>query len=153
VKSTVNQQEAVVNPLPLTNTVRLELPATHKYLNVIGACIRAMLDREQGLPGQESLFYNIELAVHEACTNIVEHAYAGISGRIDIAFTLDESLRQFIIELNDRGQSFSLSDVVAPDLSQPQTSGYGLFLVNQLMDEVTYFPQPGNNRWRLVKNI
>ncbi|MBK6325819.1 MAG: ATP-binding protein [Chloroflexi bacterium] len=112
-----------------------------------------MLDREQGLPGQESLFYNIELAVHEACTNIVEHAYAGISGRIDIAFTLDESLRQFIIELNDRGQSFSLSDVVAPDLSQPQTSGYGLFLVNQLMDEVTYFPQQGNNRWRLVKNI
>ncbi|MCB8987612.1 MAG: ATP-binding protein [Ardenticatenaceae bacterium] len=112
-----------------------------------------MLDREQALKEQDSLFYNIELAVHEACTNIVEHAYAGISGRIEIAFTLSEEHRQFIIELRDRGQSFNLADVQSPDLEQPQTSGYGLFLVHQLMDEVSYFPEPGNNRWRLVKNF
>jgi serine/threonine-protein kinase RsbW len=140
-----------VNSLTRTNTVRLELPAIHKYLNVIGACIRAMLDREQSLPEQDSLFYNIELAVHEACTNIVEHAYAGISGRIDIALTLLEEPRQFIVELHDRGQSFNLADVVSPNLEQPQTSGYGLFLVHQLMDEVTYYPKPGDNRWILVK--
>ncbi|MCA9875243.1 MAG: ATP-binding protein [Anaerolineales bacterium] len=152
-KPTANQQEAFVNPLALTNTVRLELPAIHKYLNVIGSCIHAMLDREQALKEQDSLFYNIELAVHEACTNIVEHAYAGISGRIEIAFTLSEEPRQFIIELRDRGQSFNLADVQSPDLEQPQTSGYGLFLVHQLMDEVSYFPEPGNNRWRLVKNF
>ncbi|MBK8988817.1 MAG: ATP-binding protein [Chloroflexi bacterium] len=110
-----------------------------------------MFERQQGLAAQDSLFYNIELAVHEACTNIVEHAYAGISGRIEIAFTLLEEPRQFIIELHDRGQSFNLADVVAPNFEQPQTSGYGLFLVHQLMDEVAYFPEPGNNRWRLVK--
>lgn len=150
-KSTATQQEAFVNPLTLINTVRLEIPATHKYLNVIGSCIHAMLDREQGLAERDSLFYNIELAVHEACTNIVEHAYAGISGRIELTFTLFEEPRQFIVELRDRGQSFNLADVATPNLEQPQTSGYGLFLVHQLMDEVTYHPEPGNNRWRLVK--
>ncbi len=150
-KSIANQQEAFVNSLPLMNTVRLELPAIHKYLNVIGACIHAMLDREQGLKEKDSLFYNIELAVHEACTNIVEHAYAGVTGRIEIIFTLLEEPRRFVIELRDRGQSFNLADAAAPDLDQPQTSGYGLFLVHQLMDEVAYYPEPGNNLWRLVK--
>lgn len=152
-RSTATQQEAFVNSLSLMNTVRLELPAIHKYLNVIGSCIHAMLEREQSLPGRDSLFYNIELAVHEACTNIVEHAYAGVSGRIEIAFTLIEEPKQFIIELRDRGQSFNLAAIQAPNLEQPQTSGYGLFLVHQLMDEVTYYPEPGNNRWRLVKNL
>jgi len=152
-KATPGQQEAFVNSLPLMNTVRLELPAIHKYLNVIGSCIHAMLDREQSLAERDSLFYNIELAVHEACTNIVEHAYAGITGQIELAFTLTEDPRQFVIELHDRGQSFNLADVVAPNLEQPQTNGYGLFLVHQLMDEVTYYPEPGNNRWRLVKKL
>lgn len=31
--------------------------------------------------------------------------------------------------------------------------GVGLFLVRELMDEVTYTPRPGDNRWRLTKTI
>ena len=134
-----------------TDVVRLSVPAQHKFLNVVGTCIRALITNEGDVPDKSALIYNIELAVHEACANIVEHAYAGLSGRIEVVFTLVEEPRQLIVELGDNGRSFDLSTVTAPDLDQPNTSGYGLFLVHQLMDKVDYFPEPGNNLWRLVK--
>lgn len=133
------------------DVVRLTVPAQHKFLNVVGKCIRALITNESDVPEKDALIYNIELAVHEACANIVEHAYAGLSGRIEVVFTLVEEPRQLIVELGDNGRSFDLSTVTSPDLDQPHTSGYGLFLVHQLMDEVDYYPEPGNNRWRLVK--
>lgn len=134
-----------------SDVVRLIVPAQHKFLNVVGTCIRALITNESGIVDRDALTYNIELAVHEACANIVEHAYAGLSGRIEVLFTLVEEPRRFIIDLGDNGRSFELDSVSAPDLDQPHTSGYGLFLVHQLMDQVEYYPEPGNNRWRLVK--
>jgi len=139
------------NLLPHVNNVRLSLPAQHKYLNVVGNCIRALLVNENQLPDQDALIYNVELAVHEVCANIVEHAYAGIAGRIEVVFTLAEEPRQIVVDLHDNGRSFDISTVTEPDLSQPRTSGYGLFLVHHLMDEVSYSPTPGNNHWRLAK--
>lgn len=131
--------------------VRLNIPAQHKFLNVVGASIRALVANESDIADKDALIYNIELAVHEALANIVEHAYAGLSGRIEVTFTLVQDPRQLIVELGDNGRSFDLSTVSKPDLDQPHTSGYGLFLVHQLMDKVEYFPDPGNNRWQLTK--
>lgn len=144
-------QENIPELYRKSEVVRLNLPAQHKFLNVVGTCIRALIINESGVSDRDALIYNIELAVHEACANIVEHAYAGLSGRIEVIFTLVQKPRQFIIELGDNGRSFALDSVSAPDLNQPHTSGYGLFLVHQLMDQVEYYPEPGNNRWRLTK--
>jgi serine/threonine-protein kinase RsbW len=134
-----------------SEVVRLTVPAHHKFLNVVGTCIRALITNEGNVTDRDALIYNIELAVHEACANIVEHAYAGLSGQIEVVFTLVEEPRQFVVDLGDNGRSFELDSVSAPDLDQPHTSGYGLFLVHQLMDQVEYHPNPGSNRWRLIK--
>jgi serine/threonine-protein kinase RsbW len=137
-----------------SDTIRLNLPATHKYLNVLGACITELLARVDGLVEPAVVSYNIQLAVHEACTNIVEHAYADLPlGRIEITFTLVEQPRRLIVDVHDTGHSFDISSVPAPDLDEAQIHGYGLFLIRSLMDEMTYIPQPGNNRWHLVKNL
>ncbi|MBE2220076.1 MAG: ATP-binding protein [Anaerolineae bacterium] len=144
-------QESINEVYLKADVIRLTVPAQHKFLNVVGTCIRALITNESNVSDRDTLIYNIELAVHEACANIVEHAYAGLSGRIEVAFTLVEEPRRFIVELGDNGRSFDLSTVSAPDLTKPQTGGYGLFLVHQLMDKVDYYPEPGNNHWRLVK--
>ena len=74
-----------------SDTIRLDFPATHKYLNVLGACIHELLARVEGLAEPVVVSYNIQLAVHEACTNIVDHAYAGMpAGRLNITLTLSE---------------------------------------------------------------
>ncbi len=135
------------------DVIRLELPAEHKYLNVIGACIGAMLDRAEHLSDRETLKYNMELAVHETCTNIVEHAYAGRNGRINIILSMQKTPNQFIIELQDTGNPFDLTQIQEPNLDAPQIHGYGLFITRQLLDEVKYNSNAGTNHWKLVKNL
>ena len=149
--STQKKPDQSVDGLATGQVVQLNLPAQHKFLNVVGNCIRALLANEDQLPERNALVYNIELAVHEVCANIVEHAYAGLPGRIGVTFALADQPRCLVVDLEDNGRSFDISTVAEPDLSQPHTGGYGLFLVHQLMDTVSYSPQPGSNHWRLVK--
>lgn len=133
--------------------IHLELPGSGKYLNVLSACIAEMLSRVEGLGNVEQTIYNIQLAVHEGCTNIVDHAYEQEPGRIGVHLELNWNPAQIIIELHDTGRSFDLSTIQSPSLGEPQVRGYGLFLMREIMDEVVYRPSPGHNCWRLVKYL
>jgi serine/threonine-protein kinase RsbW len=134
-----------------TEVVHLDLPGTHKYLNMLSACLAQFL-AHMPLNNLEELSYHIQLAVHETCANIVEHAYEGTcKGRIQITLTLGE--RCLTVDIHDTGKAFDPDTVAAPNLDEPQVHGYGLFLIQQLMDEVNYNPKPGDNRWRLVKYL
>jgi len=141
--------------MPPDDVIRLDLPATHKYLNLLSACIGEMLSRlDVSVHGQneiETTIYNVQLAVQECCANIVDHAYDAVDGRIQATLILAESPRRLVVELHDNGRAFEPETVPQPTLGQPQVRGYGLFLMKELLDEVDYDPQPGDNRWRLVK--
>lgn len=133
---------------------KLEISANHRFLNVVGACVNAVLDRVENLQEAETIRYAIELAVHETCTNIVDHAYPHTAeGRIQITLQLAADNSQLIVELEDQGIPFNPASVTGPDLDTIQVRGYGLFLVHELADEVTYTPQAGRNHWRLVKHL
>ena len=51
--------------------INLDIPASHKHLNVLGASLGALFERTDFLTDREMLTYNMELALHETCTNIV----------------------------------------------------------------------------------
>jgi serine/threonine-protein kinase RsbW len=136
-----------------SNLIRLELPAAYRYLNILGSVVGALLERVEGVEARDTVRYNIELALHETCTNVVEHAYGDQEGRISVVLTLEEQPRRLVMDVSDTGRSFDLSTVQEPDLEQPQTSGYGLFLVHRLVDTVSYHTENGKNRWRLIKNL
>lgn len=141
-------------PMKQGNVIRLEVPANYNYLNILGNCAATMLEQVEGLTGLQTVTYNIQLAIHEACTNIIRHAYANKpGGKIEATFTLETTPQRLIVELADTGQSFNPADVPDPDLNGLPEGGLGLYLIRALMDEITYYPQPGNNRWRLVKNF
>lgn len=134
--------------------IRLDLPAEHKHLNVIGACLNAILERVDQINDRDMLAYNLELALHETCTNIVEHAYSEQEGRIRVAMSvISNPHRQLIVDLHDTGASFNPTEADDPDLEGAQVHGYGLFLMRQLLDEVVYRSSDASNHWRLVKNI
>lgn len=137
-----------------TDIIRLDLPATFRYLNVAGAAIQSILERVEGVAEPEATIYNIQLAVHEVCTNIVEHAYANnADARFTITFTLTDDPRRLIVELHDTGHPFDPADVPSPDLDEVQVRGYGLFLIYSLMDDIAYETKPAGNFWRLVKRL
>jgi serine/threonine-protein kinase RsbW len=137
-----------------SEVIRLDLPATHKYLNILGACITELLTRIDNINEREVITYNLQLAAHEACANVIDHAYEGDGEqRIIITLTLTAPPRRLIIDLHDTGYSFDISTVPEPDLNEAHDHGYGLFLMRSLMDEVTYVPQPKGNHWSLVKHL
>jgi len=89
----------------------------------------------------EKEIYSIQLAADEASTNIIEHAYAGMKGgKIEVECTVNEN--ELKIVMRDKGKSFDPSSVPEPnvkaDLSQRKIGGLGMYLMRQLMDEVTY---------------
>ncbi|HET7903746.1 MAG TPA: ATP-binding protein, partial [Candidatus Eisenbacteria bacterium] len=98
---------------------------------------------------------NTKLAVDEACTNVVKHGYKGSAGEIDI--TIVGNGREFSIELRDTGKSFDLRNVKSPDLKMyvetRRKGGLGVFLMNQLMDEVRYSGGSDGNTLTMSKRL
>lgn len=99
----------------------------------------------------------LTMAVDEACTNIVEHAYGhDISKEVKVrAIYDDEQLR---IELIDTGHGFDPTSVEPKTLEElvkkRQTGGLGLRLIKSLVDEVHYEFSPGNkNELHLTKKL
>lgn len=134
--------------------VRLDLPANYTYLHLLSDCVADMLKTIDGLNDAELLIYNIQLAGHEACTNIVNHAYeADDRGRINIDVLLRFDPPQITIELEDTGKPFDPEKYTSPNLDEVRIHGYGLFLIRNLMDSVTYTSTQGRNRWCLLKNL
>lgn len=85
--------------------------------------------------------WQVQLAVDEAATNIIQHAYTGIStGNIDLAWAIDAG--ELIFTLSDQGQPFDPTQVPSPDIHSPledrQAGGLGIYLMHKLMDEVTF---------------
>ncbi len=143
----------MLNDLNANIVIVIDLPAKHVYLPILGNCIKTMLTNVPRLQQRDVVTYNAELAVYEACTNIVEHAYGNTSGRIEATVTLTSGPIRLIVDLVDSGAGFDLTAVPEPNLDEPQIHGYGLFLVRELMDEVIYRSEAGRNHWRLVKNL
>ena len=100
---------------------------------------------------------NIILAVDEACTNIIKHAYKSFpDGELIIKTKSTQS--RFIISITDFGNTFEPDAVPEPDLQkyyrQKRVGGLGMYLMKTLMDEVKYTSIPGkHNEVLLSKNI
>ena len=116
--------------------------------------------RAFGFPADD--IAKIELAVDEACTNIIKHAYRNDpAGHIRLVITSSASHgqpRRFIITITDTGVAFDAAAYRMPDMSQylqkPRRGGLGIVLMNKLMDEVDYAVTPDeSNAIRLVKYL
>lgn len=136
--------------------IQITIPADLRYLNIVGSAIQAYLQRTDGVVEEQidDLVYNIQLAVHEVCTNIIEHAYQFDSNQpVQISFYISRSENVLEVILRDQGNQFDAEKVIAPKLGTAQERGLGLFLVHELMDSVDYFHDGIWNRWTLVKKL
>jgi len=85
--------------------------------------------------------YNIQLAADEAASNIIEHAYEGVSNGV-LELSCEVRAEILTIIMVDHGESFDPSVIPLPDLkadlSDRKIGGLGIFLMRKLMDEVHY---------------
>ena len=99
----------------------------------------------------------IVLAVDEACTNVIKHAYQFAPDR-EIEIVIQPVKDRMQITVIDDGKSFNPSVTKLPDLKQHlshyRRGGLGIYLMRTLMDEVEYKYAPGKkNEVRLTKYL
>ena len=151
-----------------TGKLVIQAPVHGSYLGYIRALI-ADLARQVGFPDDEVA--KVEMAVDEACSNIVEHAYADRKkaeatekgwqwNQTDPAICLEVRTEndRLVIEIKDHGQRFDFSAYRPNDIEQRvrqmQTGGYGVAIMREFMDEVQYSSSDAaGNTLRLVKYL
>jgi serine/threonine-protein kinase RsbW len=117
---------------------RLSLPARHSQLVVFAREAHAAAG-EAGMSEAEA--YRVELAVDEACANIVDHAYAGDPGRIDMEIGLIPA-KTFVVTLTDEGRPFKVPDgapaTPPKSVEELRVGGLGLRIIHQAMSDARW---------------
>jgi serine/threonine-protein kinase RsbW len=138
----------------MTSTHRLTRAAYLESLNDFREFIK---EHSTGLPGMnDEILYDVQLAVDEACTNIISHGYAGLDPG-SIILELDVEPDKLTVSLTDFGHSFEPSRAPSPDIDAPieerELGGFGLFFIQQSMDEMDYQASEDGNKMILTKYL
>jgi serine/threonine-protein kinase RsbW len=99
----------------------------------------------------------IALAVDEACTNVIKHAYKFDPSR-SITISVSGRSGTFEVRIEDTGSQFNPAQIQPPDMTEYRThyrkGGLGMYLMKSLMDKVEYDIKPGRtNEVRLIKYL
>jgi serine/threonine-protein kinase RsbW len=135
-------------------TLTLTVPSATENLALIREFV-ANVGSQAGL-GEDDVA-KLELAVDEACANVIEHAHGQDSNKeVTVRATFDTATLR--IEVVDEGEGFDPTVVPTTSVEQMvhdrRTGGLGLRVMRSLMDEVSYEIVPGErNRLRLLKRI
>jgi len=130
---------------------RLIVPARYDRIKQICAFVVEAAEMA-GL--DDAAAFHCQLAVDEACTNIIEHGYEGEDkGQIEIVCHTSPELLK--IDLRDQAPPFDVSQVPGPPpnpgLEDMRVGGLGVHFVKTVMDEVVYTHENGTNSLLLVK--
>lgn len=135
--------------------IRMELPNTHRFLNVAGLGIDAILNRLDDLiPGAHQNSREVQVAAQEICANVVDHAYEeGEIGNMVVEIRIEVDAARLEIHVFDYGKEFNAALVKEPALGQLQEGGFGLYFAQKLMDEVHYERSNNQNHWSMLKKL
>ena len=96
----------------------------------------------------------LKIAVDEACTNVIKHAYQGEGEHaVDIAVIITDD--KLTVRIRDHGRGFDQDAYAEPNLIEYAKSrkagGLGVHLMRQLMDRVEFRTRGNVNECCLVK--
>src|SRR5437762_12485665 len=107
--------------------VRLSIPAKPEYI-ALGRLALTGLSRVQCFP--EDALADLKLALTEACTNSVRHAYDGGEGMVEILYELHGD--RLVVEVSDSGEGFEQEDAAPEDADELSEGGLGIAIIRAL---------------------
>lgn len=99
-----------------------------------------------------SALNDLKLAVTEACTNVIKHAFKYDSSKsFGIHLQASPIVYKISIRYDDAG--FDPTRINEPNLEEVQDSGFGVFIIRQIMDDVRYTTDPSSGavELRMIK--
>ena len=129
--------------------VRLTIPAKPEYITL---CRLALTGISRFREFSEETLSDLKLAITEACSNSVRHAYADGDGCVDISYQLHSD--RLVIEVADNGEGFD-PHTAESDEDELAEGGLGIAIIRSVADELEI--GPGNDgrgsRLRFVKKL
>lgn len=137
----------------MEKSIRLIIESKISHISLLAKAVQAVCSEEVK---DEITLYNIQLCLVEAVTNVIKHAYHLKPGNfVEVIVGLDE--QQVMIQIIDNGEKATPPPVKEldkhQDLSNLAESGRGLFLIDQIMDEVIWSDSEGKNILTLKKSL
>lgn len=133
--------------------IEMKVPCDPKFLSVVRLAVAGAAARA-GLAVAE--IDDVKVAISEACTNVIDHAFGGSEPAPPAAFLVRITVRdgELRLEVLDEGSGFDPKHLPAATVEDAaeRERGLGLFLMQGLMDEVKIESAPGSGtRVLLVK--
>jgi anti-sigma regulatory factor (Ser/Thr protein kinase) len=134
------------------NKVELKLVSKLENLAVIGEFIEGTM-LKFGLDAKK--VFSAQLAIDEACSNIINYGYRDKSGQIEIV--CQKEGKKISIILKDEGTPFDPNTVKMPDVKASaedrDIGGLGVFFIKKFMDEFHYEYKDNKNILTMVMKI
>ncbi|HZT16706.1 MAG TPA: ATP-binding protein [Gaiellaceae bacterium] len=132
--------------------VRLTIPAKPEYITLGRLALTGIARLRDGAIPPEVLG-DLKLALTEACTNSVRHAYAGGGGTVEIVYELHPD--RLVVVVSDEGEGFEPGPsrtLEGEDLDAE--GGLGIAIIEALSDELEITQrEPGGSCLRFVKKL
>ena len=134
--------------MPDEHWVRLTIPAKAEYIT-LGRLALTAIARVR--PLSDETLSDLKLALTEACTNSVRHAYEeGRTGVVEIVYQLEPD--RLVVEIADDGAGFKPEEVELGGNGDLSEGGLGIAIIRAVADEVEIGErESGGSRLRFVK--
>ena len=125
-------------------TVRLTIPARAEYITL---CRLALTGIARLRELSDELLADLKLALTEAASNSVRHAYGDKdAGVVDISYQLFSD--RLVIEVTDDGEGFDPAEAEG-SVAELSEGGLGIAIIRAIADDVEFGAQPGGKGSRL----
>ncbi len=141
-------------PASSSKTITFLVDSKLKNVSLAGVAVRGICSYLS--LGDVDAYY-LELCVVEAVNNAIKHAYDNEEGHV-VEVDITYSSEEIVLDISDRGKSMSLYDATLPDydpedLKALPEHGLGLYIINTVMDKVTYTSEGDRNTLRMTKKL
>jgi serine/threonine-protein kinase RsbW len=136
-----------------TYAITLTIPAKAEYIT-LGRLALTGIARLRDEPFPQEVLGDLKLALTEACTNSVRHAYGNGDGTVEILYELHAD--HLVVEVCDRGEGFDPPDGVVRTLDAEELAegGLGIAIIEALADEFEISERlDGGSHLRFVKHL
>lgn len=141
--------------------VSLHIPCRYHFLRMVRQAVADLCARA-GMSEMKAA--TLEMAVDEACSNVMEHSYGGERPvdedmiRHDLRINLIQHADRIIVEIYDRGRGFAFDqqDTVEPQqyLDNEHQRGLGMFIIRKFVDDISYAAStPQGHCLRMIKHL
>ena len=129
--------------------IRLTMPAKAEYI-VLGRLALTSLARVHPLSDEQ--LSDLKLALTEACTNSIKHAYRDDPGLVEIVYEVYAD--RIVVEVTDDGEGFVPPDDARAETADLPEGGLGIAIIRALSDELEISERNGGgSRLRFVKRL